>query len=159
MSLVESDSGAVSGLAEAAIVELRRLHSEKGGLTPTRVVAAAKRKNSPLHDYFEWDDHAASAAYREVQAAMIIRRVKIRLIGDVTDSAPTPVTVRLFHSVERGNGVYHEYAEVVADADMSAIVMQRMLADWATFKRRYESFAEFQALFGPVLDVIAQAGD
>ena len=47
----------------------------KGTINLGEIVAAAKAKNHPLHDQFEWDDKKAAHQYRLQQAATIVRRI------------------------------------------------------------------------------------
>ena len=39
-----------------------------GRVTPEEVIDAARRTDSPLHDYFDWDDTSAAHKYRIEQA-------------------------------------------------------------------------------------------
>lgn len=48
--------------------ELERL-AGLGVTTPDGIMDAAQDEASPLHPYFEWDNKAAAAKYREWQAA------------------------------------------------------------------------------------------
>lgn len=48
-----------------------------GRVTPEEVIDAARRTDSPLHDYFDWDDNSAAHKYRIEQARGLIREVKI----------------------------------------------------------------------------------
>jgi len=57
--------------------ELRALELRGGHLRAGDVVDAARDTGSPLHHLFEWDDDKAGEAYRLLQAAELIRRVKI----------------------------------------------------------------------------------
>lgn len=58
--------------------ELRRLADENGGvLTPQIVVESAKKPDSPLHDYFEWDNRAAADKWRLNQARNLIMSIEI----------------------------------------------------------------------------------
>ena len=42
--------------------------SKKNNLTAREIVEEARKKNSPLHDFFEWDDSIAAEKYRLAQA-------------------------------------------------------------------------------------------
>lgn len=57
--------------------ELRALHSRDGVLTCEAVLDAARPKNSPLHDYFTWDDSRAAERYRLIEAGRLIATVRI----------------------------------------------------------------------------------
>src|SRR3990167_8520546 len=85
----------VSGDPEIIGNELRKLMDAHGGsVTPTDIVAAARKKGSPLHEFFEWDDTVAAEQYRLVQA-----RFLLRIIVNIDDSENRPM-VRAFVHVD-----------------------------------------------------------
>ena len=56
------------------------LADQNGGkLTPELVVQSARSKNSPLHDYFDWDDKVAGVHWRIQQARELIRSIRIEI--------------------------------------------------------------------------------
>lgn len=57
-----------------ALEEIRLKHPQKR-LMPNDIVRVAKRKNHPLHKYFEWDDTEAAHKFRTMQAALMVRAV------------------------------------------------------------------------------------
>lgn len=57
--------------------ELRALHSRDGVLTCEAVLEAARPKNSPLHNYFTWEDSRAAERYRLIEAGRLIATVRI----------------------------------------------------------------------------------
>ena len=50
---------------------------ENCGLTPENVVDAARDKNNPLHDIFEWNNSKAGKQWRLQQARMFINEIKV----------------------------------------------------------------------------------
>lgn len=42
---------------------------------PEEIVDAAKHRESPIHDAFEWDDSVAATEYRKEQARELLRAV------------------------------------------------------------------------------------
>lgn len=58
---------------------LADLETKTGRLTPDSVVAHAAQENSPLHEYFEWDDSKAAHAHRLDQARSLITSVKVEV--------------------------------------------------------------------------------
>lgn len=62
---------------EVINAELTRLYKRDGQLTASKVLDEAKRKTSPLHPKFEWDDKKAGNNYRLMQARTLIRVAKI----------------------------------------------------------------------------------
>lgn len=59
------------------------LLDKKGGeLTPSDIVKDAKRKKSPYHDYFDWEDTLAAKKWRIQQARQLTEGiVKVVIIG------------------------------------------------------------------------------
>lgn len=58
---------------------LQQMKKEHGTLTPENVVAAAKDKSSPLHDYFTWDMRRGFEKNLLTEARELIRSVKIEI--------------------------------------------------------------------------------
>jgi len=56
---------------------LHALTDESGRLDPNTVVRAARPRNHPLHEYFEWDDSKAAHSHRLAQARALIREVQV----------------------------------------------------------------------------------
>ena len=52
--------------------ELIALHKKHKTLSPSIIVQSAKRKKSPLHKLFDWDDTEASQKWRLHQARILI---------------------------------------------------------------------------------------
>jgi hypothetical protein len=65
-----------------ATKEVLALAEKHGGtITPEIILDEAKKKRSPLHGFFCWDDTAAAAEYRRIQASQLIRRIKVTITG------------------------------------------------------------------------------
>ena len=75
---------------------LRKLIKKNGGhITPQIVLDEARRKTSPLHSHFTWDDNEAAQRWRLNEAAHLIRRVRVTV-----EVAPdVKVKVRAFMNV------------------------------------------------------------
>jgi hypothetical protein len=66
-------------VATQEVIALAEKHG--GTITPEIILAEAKRKRSPLHGFFCWDDTEAAAEYRRIQAQQLIRRIKVTITG------------------------------------------------------------------------------
>jgi hypothetical protein len=131
----------VSGLHD----QLQAVYNKKGRLDPPTLVNAARPKNHPLHDRFEWDDSIAGEAYRRVQAHDLIQSVMIVMRRDNGEET----SVRAFHAVRRADSVrpsYEPIEKVVDDPLMLAMVRADMERDIVSLKKRYERFEEFAEL-------------
>lgn len=87
---------------------LNELAEQNGGLLlPEHVVDDAKKKTSPLHNHFEWDNNKAGHAWRLEQARVLIRSVKIK----VTEESVTVRANAYVQSADDGKG--YKRTEVV----------------------------------------------
>lgn len=60
------------------IKELKAIESEHGIIQPLIVVEKAKTKGSPLHKFFEWNNHKAADQFRLWQARQLVASVYVR---------------------------------------------------------------------------------
>ena len=123
--------------------QMQAVYEQHGKLTPSLVVEAARPSDHPLHHRFEWDDSVAGPKFREVQAAELIRKVKVKFREE---SGRKPEGwVRAFHAVrdEGGEHVYQSLDEVLADPLQTRMVIRQMEHEWKTLKRKYQDFEEF----------------
>lgn len=125
--------------------ELLSVRDRFGALTPANVVDAARDGDSPLHARFEWDDSVAAERFRCVQAADLIRQVKITFV----DAKDRPKEVRAF-LVVRGetpvSSVYEPTEEIMADPLAAQLQLQEFARDWKAFRTKYEHLKEFASL-------------
>lgn len=84
------------GLKQSQIIssELRKIERECSIITPAMVVQAALDKQSPLHQFFEWDDTQAAEKYRLWQARKLIATVYL-VPSDAPDSEPVRAFVNI----------------------------------------------------------------
>ena len=122
---------------------LTGIYHRRGELSPPVVVDEARPVDSPLHERFEWDDEVAGEAYRLVQAAELIRSVRI-----VYQDKPTgeSKSVRAFHSLREAGSERKGYApidEIVTDELATKILLQEFLRKAAELKARYGHLVEY----------------
>jgi len=89
--------------------ELERIYKKHKVITADSILDDARRPNSPLHSYFEWDDAIAGEKFRKVQAyAMIIGSKFVVNLVENGDAKPRQVKgtaqVRRLVSAFRGEG-------------------------------------------------------
>lgn len=132
----------------AALVKLAR---ERGGLTPRRVISAAKAKTNPLHDYFEWDNSKAAERYRIQQAGALIRAI---VFIELADNNAEPVVVREFHSIPTNSGRrYEPMAIVTKNKDYMLTLLRGHLAEYQRLRDRDQ---QLRRVFAPIFGGIAQ---
>lgn len=79
--------------------ELQRIQSVYGSITPEILVKEAKKRNSPLHKIFEWNDTKAAENYRLQQARILLNNIQVTII---TDNEPKNIPVFEVTSIKEG---------------------------------------------------------
>jgi hypothetical protein len=120
--------------------------SREGILKPSNVVEAAKPEESPLHDWYTWDDRSAATAHRLWQA-----RTMLNSIVTIIDIDGRHEETRAFHVVtiidadgdeEQG---YASLPTILRDDAMRQQVVDNALRELETWQERYAQYSE---LFG-----------
>lgn len=119
---------------------LQGIYEQHGRLTPALVVDEARQLTHPLHSRFEWDDAVAGEEYRRVQAAELIRSVKV-VYKEATETEPEK-KVRAWQAV-REESRYVPVAEAAADPNIAAIILADAQREWRALYRRYAHLSEF----------------
>lgn len=130
--------------------ELLAVRDACGELTPHALVGVAADPDHPLHDQFNWDDSSAAHAFRLWQARMLIARVKVT----VTPTSRHQVRVRAFASLSSGSNHrrYLTVADVRADPELTAEMMDRIRGDINVLRRKYAAYDDlFQRALEEVL--------
>lgn len=123
---------------------LKQLCDANGGrITPEQVLEDAKDPESPIHDYFEWDNNAAANRFRLGQARALIRSVEY-LFRTETHKYEVPYFVRDPNS-ERGESAYVPVVRVRTNEDMSRDVL---IQKFVQARNALESARKHAILFG-----------
>lgn len=110
--------------------------AKTGGLTPKRLVDANRPEDAPLHSEFEWNDAVAAEAYREGQAAHIIRCIVVK--PEQVEETPMRAFVRA--TPEPLN--YTPIQTVMETQPMMDYLRAEARKDMENFVRKYESIEE-----------------
>ena len=139
---------------ESAASVIRRLAEKHGSITAEIVLNEAKKKNSPLHSHFQWDDTKAARKYRLIQAAELIRRIKVEYVVSENNT----VRVRAFHNVtedceepETGRFVSLETALTVESYREQLLAQCKR--DMQAFKTKYSALSEVAHIINAMEDV------
>jgi hypothetical protein len=135
--------------------ELERIRSVDGVLRPERVVDAARRETSPLHDLFTWDNTEAARQFRLLQARNLIRVTVTILPGETT---PTRAYVSLWSDRENEGGGYRAIAEVLSAPESRERFLREALAELSVFQVKYRRLKELSAVFAATEKVKARLG-
>jgi len=130
-------------------IEALRTERERGTVSPRAIVEAARPAKSALHGYFEWNDKRAGEAFREHQAAHLLRSlvtthraadgeeritrayVSIARAGDANEEEPA-----------EGGGTYVSIADAVQIVDYRAQLIRNALRDLDAYRLKYQLLAD-----------------
>jgi len=140
--------------ASAASV-IKALAEKHGSVTAEIVLNEAKKKTSPLHRHFDWDDTKAAMRFRLIQAAELIRKIKVEYI--VSESQT--VRVRAFHNVhedeseEQSKGVFVGLDEALTVESYRDQLLANCKRDMMAFRSKYAALSEVSAVINAMDDV------
>lgn len=128
-------------------------NANEGRIEPHLVVEAARHEGSAMHRLFTWDDSTAAARYRYLQAAALIRRVKITILR--SDPVTKTVRVERVRAIESPaserragkGGSYVRAVEIAADREMRASMVSTVVAELSQIRRRYERLSELSGVW------------
>lgn len=128
------------------VADAIRAVAENGIISPEKVVLAAKPKNSPLHEFFDWDDGDAAFQWRLHQARNLIRVVVE--VEELPDRTFRDVRVFVSLSSDRNkDGGYRIMAEVLTDERRTKEMLEDALRELLSFRKKYEMLKELASIF------------
>lgn len=120
-------------------------------ISPGELLEKATDEESPLHDWFEWDDAVAAHEYRLQQASYVIRAVHVQY-PEVGDHEPVRAFVRL-NELEP-----HEYIpmhEAMENPPLRDKLIQQALDELRQWRQRYAHLSELADLFSTIDTTVA----
>ena len=140
--------------AEVAYQEIERITKEHGGkATAEAVLEDSKRKNSPLHQCFDWDNKSASNKWRLHQARELMNSIEVVILQDDPRGTSEAASAPAFVSIERGEpdgAGYRPITIVMDDADLRDRLIQQAWRDLQSWVRRYEHLNEFAQIHSAI---------
>lgn len=112
-----------------------------GDPTPEAVEKLARPKNSPIHDYFTWDDAAAAYQHRLQQARQLIACLVVEIEGHEVRKYVTPVVV---HEGEKPK--YYDVEKAISIPEIWEQVLDHALSEVNSWKVRYEHLKELSLI-------------
>lgn len=128
------------------------LHQQHGTLTPELVVADAKRKDSPLHELFEWDTKKAAQSHWHDVARQLIRSVRVVVVNEGRSlTAPYFVRDPALSSKQQG---YTSVIKLRTDADLARDAVADECSRAAAAFRRAQEVAAAVGVESDVRDLL-----
>lgn len=142
----EKDTSIKAQIVGERLEEIAKKHNR---LTAYEVVADAEKENSPLREYFDWDDKIAAEKHRLNQARLLINRVVITKVNKKTVKP-----VKAFVNITTGSNETRTYVSTVQamkSEDTRGHVIKKAFNQLNTWRETYSDLIEFSDLF-PVID-------
>jgi hypothetical protein len=154
-TIAQLDKPERKAIATQEVVSLAEKHG--GTITPEIILAEAKSKRSPLHGFFCWDNNEAAAEYRRIQAAQLIRRIKVTITGgdekhirvrafvNVVEPTPTEDEPEEIdgHGINcRPRGIYVSLQQAVRIDDYKEQMIRQCKRDVEAFRSKYSALSE-----------------
>ena len=137
-------------LNQDRINKILKVEQEKG-LTAENLLEEAQRKDSPLHDLFEWDNDEAGKLYRLQQARVIINEVKV-IIESKEYYAFENVQIAVPNILTNGTEsldeppitqrVYKPIVEILNNTDLRSQIINSALRQHEYWERQNEKYSE-----------------
>lgn len=118
-----------------------------GFVSSKEFLEMARPKNSPVHDYFEWDDSIAGERFREHQAGRILSAIITIEEGVETREYVTPMVIE---SDENKDGHYIRLDIARDSEEIWEMVLERALQEAEQWAQRYQHLKEL----GPITKAI-----
>ncbi|MFW6132222.1 MAG: hypothetical protein ACOC5F_06470 [Candidatus Aminicenantaceae bacterium] len=129
--------------SEKVVNEIFRIYKEKG-LSAETLVEEAKKKNSPLHSFFQWDEKKAAYQWRLQQARVIINEIKV-VVENKEYYAFENVSVQI--SDEESQREYKNIVDIMDDEELREQVVKKAYNQLMYWRDKYSSYKEFQPVF------------
>lgn len=159
LKVFKAKEGAAFSDAKAQIYgeRLHELLSSHGKLTPQLVVKDARKKMSPLHEFFEWDNDEAAKKFRLHQARMLMNSIELKVEVRNEKGKNNEIKVRAFLNVkdEEQEERFYTSAEVVlSKEEYSKQIMQEALREIQYWRKKYSDLVELKPVFEVVDKIV-----
>lgn len=129
--------------------ELQRLIDKNGGqIKPLFVVESARKRSSPLHKYFDWNDTVAAGRWRVHQARSLISWVQIELIKGKSSRAFVNID-----DVSTGQQVYLSLERALSDSVLRKQLLVDSIREIDYWQDKYAVLRELSLVFSAIKKV------
>lgn len=142
MNKITARKGTRFSDADARKIEkILKANFPHGELTPPQVLAFARPKSSPIHEYFDWDDSEAAESWRFHQARQLITCIVVEIRGTQYRKYTAPVYIE-----ETKKRSYVEINVARSSPEIWEQVLQRALNELELWKAKYEHLKELKPI-------------
>jgi hypothetical protein len=131
---------------------ITEIYNKYGSLTSELVLKEAKKKSSPLHEHFVWDDTEAGKQYRLIQASELIRRVKITYSPTEDISYKVRAFVNVVSDKEDDeNNIYVPIKEALNSTNYREQLLAQAKRDADIFVKKYKILKEVKDIINTIV--------
>ena len=114
--------------------ELLKIQADTG-LTVETVIEQAQDNNSPLHDFFDWNNNEAGVKWRKHQARLLINYVIEPVLDENKDR------VYSFEIIDtNGTKEYQHINEILSRSDWKNQILHQATSHLAGWQQKYEKY-------------------
>ena len=137
--------------AERYSLELIRLRQGSGESMKTKdVVESARSEDSPLHDFFMWDDTKAAELYRRVQARHLVSGL-VEVIIEENEEKEIPIFYNVIEENEdNGSQGYVMHEEVGRNGEYRDQLLQKAVQEIKHWQAKYKTLKDLDLIFGAI---------
>lgn len=127
--------------------QITKITERKGFITPKIVLDDARKSNSPLNDYFEWNNRIASEKWRLTQASYLIRSITITIMHEDKPQVRHFFSVRATDDMDTKEAkVYVTLDTIMNDEQKRREVVAYALRELRGWTERYSQYSELKHL-------------
>jgi hypothetical protein len=127
------------------IDEIIEIQKDKG-LTAETILDEAKKKSSPLHNFFDWDNTTAGEKWRLQQARILINEVKV-IVNSKERYAFENVRITVCDQPEETTREYKPIMEILSKEEYRKQVIKQALENATYWKEKYSEYNELKPIF------------
>ena len=121
------------------------------GVTPDELVEDARNPDSPTHDFFEWDDSAAAAHYRNQQARYLLRAIHVVIESDNEEIETRAfVHVSVSEPEKEPRKVYTTVQHALSNDELKVQVIEEALRQLERWRKRWSQYNELATVFAAI---------
>jgi hypothetical protein len=116
-------------------------------LTPKEIVSKAKSKNSPIHDFFDWENDSAADKYRLHQARLLLNMIEVKVVfekGEKNVAAFENISVELSNDDDGKERKYVTIQDIQDSPKYLEAVMKSATEEILYWKDKYEIYEKFK---------------
>ena len=140
--------------------DAREIHSYISGFDNNpEMIDDARSEDSPIHEFFEWDDTVAAEEHRHYQCNLLRRGVKVvRKINGQENVAPAFITVKHRDTTKDQPTTFKPIEVILADPEGRDYLLEEAIRELIRFRRKFATLDSLANFFKELDAVISMGG-